>query len=256
MLKDKILKKLNEIEKSYNVKILYACESGSRAWGFESRDSDFDVRFIYVHDVKWYLKVDNFKQRDVIELPIENLLDINGWELRKTLNLLKKSNPALIEWINSPIVYKKDAKFYKELKGVFGDFYSSKSCFYHYLSMAKKNYREYLKNDTVRIKKYFYVLRPLLALEWIRRDLGIVPTEFHKLLVVIEHEKELLKTINDLLENKKNGFESKYMKQIPILNKFIEKELFRLDKYSYKFKEPYGLNEELDRLFLKYVKYI
>ncbi len=253
MKRDEINEKLDEIEKSYKVKILYACESGSRAWGFESKDSDFDVRFIYVHDIKWYLKVDNFTQRDVIELPIDKDLDINGWELRKALNLLKKSNPALIEWINSPIVYRKDEKFHNELKSISKEFYSPKACFYHYSSMAKRNYREYLKQDMVRVKKYFYVLRPLLALRWIKQDLGIVPTEFDKLLVTIKDKKDLLNSINNLLEQKKLGFETKYMKQIPILNDFIEEQLSKFDEDKNIFKNMSTSTKKLDKFFLEYI---
>ena len=97
------------IESEYKVRVLYACESGSRGWGFASPDSDYDVRFIYVHPLPWYVQVS--PQRDVIELPISDLLDINGWDLRKALGLLKKGNATLIEWLDSPVVYRVDAEF-------------------------------------------------------------------------------------------------------------------------------------------------
>ena len=95
--------KLREIENEYNVKVLLAVESGSRAWGFASPDSDFDVRFIYKRPRNEYLKLD--QPRDVIEIPIDDIWDVNGWDLDKTLRLLYKSNPTLYEWINSPICY-------------------------------------------------------------------------------------------------------------------------------------------------------
>jgi len=110
-----ILGSLREIERAHNVTILYACESGSRAWGFASPDSDYDVRFVYVHRPAWYLTVD--PGRDVIELPITDELDINGWELRKTLRLLRKSNGTLLEWLHSPIVYQRKEPWVEELKG-------------------------------------------------------------------------------------------------------------------------------------------
>ena len=100
-----ILVRLNAVEKDEGVKILYACESGSRAWGFPSRDSDYDVRFVYVHPAEWYLSIDLEKKRDVIERPITDQIDLNGWDLRKALGLYRKSNPPLLEWLNSPIVY-------------------------------------------------------------------------------------------------------------------------------------------------------
>ena len=106
--------RLSAIEAEFGVRILYACESGSRGWGFASPDSDYDVRFIYVHPLAWYLQV--HVQRDVIELPISDELDINGWELRKALGLLRKGNATLIEWLDSPIVYRADAVFLQAMR--------------------------------------------------------------------------------------------------------------------------------------------
>src|SRR5260221_12565463 len=102
-MKDKILDQLRLIETTHGVKIIHAVESGSRVWGFDSPNSDYDVRFIYTRPINWYLGV--FERRDVIELPIDGLLDINGWDLKKALFLISKSNPVLHEWLNSPIVY-------------------------------------------------------------------------------------------------------------------------------------------------------
>jgi uncharacterized protein len=105
-IRSDILDRLLAIEAEHGVRALYACESGSRGWGFASPDSDYDVRFIYVHPLPWYLRVS--AQRDVIEVPISDELDINGWELRKALSLLKKGNATLIEWLDSPVVYRAD----------------------------------------------------------------------------------------------------------------------------------------------------
>ena len=102
-MKSRILSHLREIETTENVRIVYACESGSRAWGFPSADSDYDVRFLYVHPLEWYLSVD--VKRDVIERPLQGGLDISGWDLKKALQLFRKSNPPLLEWLGSPIVY-------------------------------------------------------------------------------------------------------------------------------------------------------
>src|SRR4051794_14574214 len=95
------------VEHEKDVRVLYACESGSRAWGFASRDSDYDVPFLYVHERDWYLSVDD--RRDVLEYPLRDELDVSGWELRKALRLLRKSNPPLLEWLNSPMVYRDDS---------------------------------------------------------------------------------------------------------------------------------------------------
>ena len=104
-MRKKIKEQLRRIEDAENIKILLAVESGSRAWGFASPDSDYDVRFVYIRSLEDYLRLDAI--RDVIELPIDDVLDINGWDLQKTLRLLHKSNPTLFEWFSSPIVYKK-----------------------------------------------------------------------------------------------------------------------------------------------------
>lgn len=107
-MKEAILQKLMDIEELYSVKILYAVESGSRAWGFATEHSDYDVRFIYVHHPNWYLSIDLQgigSKKDSMEFPINNHLDINGWELTKALRLFRKSNPTILEWLNSEIVY-------------------------------------------------------------------------------------------------------------------------------------------------------
>ena len=104
-VREEILKRLDQIEREENVSIVYACESGSRAWGFESTDSDWDVRFIYVHGQDWYLSIDVEEKRDVIERPVNDELDISGWDLRKALKLVRRS-PPLLEWLSSPIISK------------------------------------------------------------------------------------------------------------------------------------------------------
>lgn len=128
-----IIEKLQQIEKQENVRILHAVESGSRAWGFESPDSDFDVRFIYVRPRDYYLKLE--QTRDVLEFPINDLLDVNGWDLQKALRLLHRSNPSVFEWFKSPIVYRETA-FSQEFIPLMENYFSAKSGLYHYLNMA------------------------------------------------------------------------------------------------------------------------
>ena len=178
-MKERILAELKEIEEKQNVKIIYAAESGSRAWGFASTDSDYDVRFIYIRKPSYYLKLE--KTKDVIEWRLDDTLDINGWDLKKALKLLYTSNPTLFEWSNSPIVYK-TTDVYEELKTEIYKYFSGKSGLYHYLNTAKSNYREYLKTDFVKAKKYFYVLRPILACRWIMENKNPPPMIFSKLV--------------------------------------------------------------------------
>ena len=134
---------LDRVEAECNVRVLFACESGSRAWGFASRDSDYDVRFIYVHRPDWYLSVED--RRDVIESPIADDLDVSGCELRKALRLLRKSNPPLLEWLRSPMVYRYDPAFVAQFGALATESYSPRRCFRHYLHMAYGNWRDYLR---------------------------------------------------------------------------------------------------------------
>ena len=222
-----IKEKLIAIENEHDVNILYAVESGSRAWGFESADSDYDVRFVYVHTKNWYLNI--LPKKDVIEYPIINEFDYSGWDLRKTLFLLNKSNPVLFEWLKSPIVYYKDNYFYNIMEGLSKEYFSPLSSVYHYLHMARGNYRQFLQAKEVKIKKYFYVLRPIMACMWIERNKEAPPMEFEKLLKQIEN-KELLDKITELLHKKKSGKELGIEPRIKIVNDFIEEALNHFEK--------------------------
>ncbi len=222
--------RLEAIERQEEVRILYACESGSRAWGFPSADSDYDVRFIYAHPPEWYLSIQ--ERRDVIERPLENLIDESGWDIRKALNLLRKSNPPLLEWIQSPIVYRADAAFLDALKSVMVAYYSPRQCMHHYLHMAQGNIREYLKGERVWVKKYFYVLRPLLACRWIEAGLGVVPIKFDRLIDGVELGPELRAAIQRLLTDKLVGREMDDGPRVPIFHEFFDGELVRLERVA------------------------
>ncbi|WP_113672077.1 nucleotidyltransferase domain-containing protein [Vallitalea guaymasensis] len=228
-MRDIILQKLKEIEQEHEVKILYAVESGSRGRGFESKDSDYDVRFIYIHKLEWYMSIK--EKRDVIELPINDLLDINGWDLRKTLMLFKKSNPTLLEWLSSPIIYGERTNLVNELKKLLKDYFSSKSCIYHYLHMAEGNYREYLKGEEIRVKKYFYVLRPIMACMWTEKYGTQPPMLFEDLMNHLHLDKELVNEIEKLLVIKRSGNEIDKQKKINIINYFLEDKICYYKEY-------------------------
>lgn len=218
-----IMESLQALERQHDVKVLFACESGSRGWGFASPDSDYDVRFIYVNRAAWYLTVD--PRRDVIELPISGDLDINGWDLRKALQLLKRSNPTLLEWLRSPIVYMEDTAIMARFRGLAETGFSSLRGYHHYVSMAKKNFREHLKGDVVRYKKYLYVLRPLLAALWIREGKGVPPMRFAALAQATVQDDALLDELNRLLEVKMRAGEAATSPRWPAIHAFIESEL-------------------------------
>lgn len=206
-----------------------AIESGSRAWGFASPNSDYDVRFIYLRDRDWYLSVDLEEKRDVIEYPIVDEIDLNGWDARKALRLYWKSNPAFVEWIQSPMTYINSGNFREESRKILPSIYSVEKGIYHYRSMAKTNYRGYLRDERVPLKKYFYVLRPLFAIQWLEKYGSAAPIEFNRVLELVK-DNELLDTVHELLEKKKVSEEKMLAPAIPVLNKFIESELGRLEK--------------------------
>jgi predicted nucleotidyltransferase len=246
-----IREQLTAVEEKYAVNILYACESGSRAWGFASTDSDWDIRFIYVHPQSWYLSVDLETKRDVIELPIKDDLDFSGWDLRKALKLFYKSNPPLIEWLHSPIIYRDEAGLADRMRKLLDHYYSPRSCYYHYLHMAKGNYREYLKGDTVWLKKYLYVLRPLLALCWMEKSKKTVPVRFSDLLDAVLPNGPIRLAVDQLLAMKKQGMESKHGPAIPEINHFIETEMTRLEQLVSRQEQRKNDIELLNGLFRK-----
>lgn len=242
-----ICKKLQEIEKKENIKILLAVESGSRAWGFASPDSDYDVRFIYVRQKEDYLRLD--KIRDVIELPLNDVLDMNGWDLQKALRLLYKSNPTLFEWLASPIVYM-ETPFAQELRAIMPQYFSPKSSLYHYISMAEGNYRAYLKGEMVRAKKYFYVLRPILACRWIL-DKGTPPPVMFSELMKAELPAELSGDVERLLDLKMNSAEVKEIPRIDRLNEYLNESIDEIKSVVQSLDEKREVTwEELNEFFL------
>ena len=242
-----IKEKLNEIEKEENCRILLAVESGSRAWGFASPDSDYDVRFIYVRPRENYLKLE--RVRDVIELPINDELDINGWDVDKALKLLHKSNPTVFEWFSSPIVYK-TTDFAERFKPLMLRYFSSKSGLWHYLHMAEGNYREFLKGDIVKAKKYFYVLRPILACRWILEKETPPPMLFSELMES-QLPDYLNETVSGLLALKVNSPEVKLIPKIDVLNEYLDSSITEVKELIERLpQEPAQGWEELDKLFL------
>lgn len=249
LVKNEILNRLSSIEQENKVKILFACESGSRAWGFASADSDFDVRFIYARPASWYLSVDLEEKRDVIETPIEGLWDINGWDLRKSLRLYRKSNPPLLEWLQSPIVYMDQTGASQKMRDLLSSYYSPVACMYHYLHMARGNYRGYLQEELVRTKKYFYVLRPLLGCRWIERNIGAVPMEFERLVSNTELPTEVVDEISHLIELKRSAEELGKGPRNPVLSAFIESEFLRFEENGIVRQKPKTDVDQLTDIF-------
>lgn len=247
-MKNEILQALAKLEQEEDIRILHAVESGSRAWGFPSPDSDYDVRFIYVRRPAYYLKLE--KTRDVIELPIHDMLDINGWDLHKTLRLLHSANPTLFEWMSSPVVYRK-TQFADQFKPLMDICFSAKSGLYHYLSMAEGNYRAYLKGETVRAKKYLYVLRPVLACKWILRHRSAPPMLFTQLMESVL-EEDMLPAVNRLLDLKMHAPEIKEIPRMEEINRYLDRSIDEVRSAVAALPEERKPSwEPLDKLFLQ-----
>lgn len=208
-MKNKIIKALRNLEQEKNIRILYACETGSRAWGFASEDSDFDVRFIYVHDVDWYLSLD--EKPDTISIMLEDKeLDLVGWELRKTLRLLKKSNASVFEKLDSPEVYMKDDEFLKVINLYKDEVFSPIAVMYHYLSMCKNVFSEVENKEKYTLKKLFYALRTALAAKWVLDKNTMPPIAFKTLVNEIDFDLKFKERI-DLLLELKSAVDEKYL---------------------------------------------
>jgi predicted nucleotidyltransferase len=244
-----VIESLASIEDQNDVRVIYACESGSRAWGFDSADSDYDIRFIYINRPEWYLAIDLERKRDVIELPINDDLDISGWDLRKALQLFQKSNPPLLEWLGSPISYFEKYSVISSMRDLAAQCYSPIACQYHYFKMAKGNFRDYLTGERVWLKKYLYVLRPILAVIWLERQLGVVPTEFQKLVEGVVDDADLKKAIDELLDLKRSGSEMDFAPKIPEISQFVESELDRMEREQFERRTGNCPVEELNGVF-------
>ena len=250
IVQDIIPAELKEIETRENIRVIHCVESGSRAWGFASPDSDYDVRFIYVRPLEYYLRLD--KTRDVIEWQLDETLDINGWDLQKALRLLHSSNPTLFEWNNSPMVYKATPEW-EEISAVIDHFFQKKAGLYHYLSTAKKNYREYLKGDMVKLKKYFYVLRPILACRWTLEKQTPPPMLFSELMDVCLDEA-LVPAVTDLLRLKMETPEIGLGPRIDVINGYLDASIEEIDHLIQEIPSDEKVTwDELNRLFLKTV---
>ncbi len=242
-----ILDRLQRIETEEGVQVLFAVESGSRAWGFASEDSDYDVRFVYVRPVRNYLRVSPL--RDVIELPLEGMLDINGWDMFKALTLFRKFNPPLLEWLHSPIIYAEPGDFAARLRELSRDHFSAKRVTYHYLSMAKNQYKSYIEDKPeVVAKKYLYALRPLICIRWIEQHRTPPPTALQARLDGIELANEIRAKLSELILRKRGGQELGAGPADAELNAFVSAELARVAEQVVALPDAFVPEEALNAL--------
>ena len=245
----KIREKLQEIERDKNVKILYAVESGSRAWGFASPDSDYDIRFIYKHEPDYYVSL--WEKPDIIEFMTPDDLDGSGWDIAKALKLLAKSNAPLIEWLFSPVVYYQDDDFIKQLQALAMDCFSPIATLHHYLGTTK-NFMDVCEQEEVKLKSYFYALRTALAGRWIIENNSFPPVDFMELLPIAP--QTIQEKIKELMTIKANQDEKYlHLKEVLITDYLRETVIFNQENAG-SLKSGKKMNEELDGVFKSLIK--
>ena len=254
-IRERILAELNAIRTRENVRILFAIESGSRAWGFPSPDSDYDVRFIYAHPVDWYLSIR--PGRDVIELPLDDLLDINGWDIKKALGLLLKPNPVLLEWLTSPIRYLWNDAVCRQLTTLAKKVTHGPACLHHYIKVGERQRSAYIEDkERFNLKKYFYAVRPAMAVRWIRMHPEIAPPmNFQELMAGIDLPTGLVSELADLLKRKSLSKELGEASRIPAVDDFITAEFALARETAENMStDRENLTGEADDLFRSIVK--
>jgi predicted nucleotidyltransferase len=216
-----IASELDRIEREEDIRIALAVESGSRAWGHPSPDSDYDVRFIYVRRPEAYLSIEPV--RDVIERPISDELDIGGWDLGKALALMVRSNAVAHEWLVSPVVYRAQPILLEALRAFASETADRPSLAYHYDRLARSSFAEIRgAAGTVRLKKYFYALRPAVALVWLRTQSDLPPMDLPSLLSGIDLGGELRDAISQLLGRKAISGEATMIDREALIDAFLE----------------------------------
>lgn len=249
-MENKILDKLKQIEKEKGVKILFAVESGSRAWGFASPDSDYDIRFIYKHEADYYLSL--WEKPDVIEFMTEDDLDGSGWDLRKAVKLLAKSNAPLLEWLYSPVVYFENKEFAIAMRELANDCFSPIATLHHYLGTTK-NFMEVCEQEEVKLKSYFYALRTALAGKWIIENNRFPPVDFMELLPIAP--QKIQEKIIELMLIKASQDEKYLHPRETLITEFLlETVQFNQEKAS-KLESGKKMNEELDLFFMNLIKF-
>lgn len=249
--------RLLALENRNNVKIIFAIESGSRAWGFPSPDSDFDVRFVYARPVDWYLSI--VPGRDVIECPIDGDYDINGWDIRKALGLLIRPNPVLLEWLDSPIRYRWDETACDLLHDFSKKTAYGEACLKHYYHLGSRQWNVYVEGrDIVNLKKYFYILRPTMAIRWVRLRPGVPPPmNFQALSMGSDLPGDLIAEIETLLKRKSQSKEVGEAARLPAIDRFIAEEFaWAATESGLPTERPPDLQGDADDLFRTILRHV
>jgi len=241
-----IIDKLAAVEKEHGIRILYACESGSRGWEFPSPDSDYDVRFIYVRPYRYYLSVMD-REYD-LNFAISGDLDMYGWDLRKVLQLMRKSNTTPFEWLQSPIVYGQLPGFRDELWSLCQSYFGQISNIHHYLGIARGAMESIDNGNEIKIKKLFYILRPLLAAKWCLEKQSIAPMTIGPLMTLLPDG--IKKQVHDLIGLKATAPEGFIITISDELRSYIDQEFARISEASTHVKRDQFTADALDAFFV------
>ncbi|PCJ66837.1 MAG: nucleotidyltransferase [Bacteroidetes bacterium] len=248
-MKQRIIDKLKQLEHDQQIRILLAVETGSRAWGFPSPDSDFDIRLIYVKEADWYIRLTEGKD-NISYMSEDGELDLTGWELRKALRLMAKSNTALLERVQSPIVYLEDGDFAQEMRSLASDFYSPVAVMHHYYSMALKSFDDIKYKETYRLKSLFYALRATCACLWILEQDRNPPIVYSELLAGLKLAPNLSEKIASLTMLKATKSESYMHPKDEDLVTFITETLIIIKQAKNDLQPSKGNTESLN-VFLR-----
>jgi len=250
-MREEIIEHIAQLESEQGISILLAVESGSRAWGCPSPDSDFDVRIIYKRAKDAYLKID--EPNASIDYFHGELLDINGWDIKKTLKLIRKSNATPFEWAQSPIKYKEVNNFSKKILDLSGEYFQAKHTINHYRGIAKNTYLKKDSDNKMKLKSLFYILRPLMAAKWISLKNEIPPMDIPSLLPIVKNES-FIGHINKLLDKKATvGEDYVHLVDSKVIN-YIEDEFKYLNELVFE-DEKNGINSDsLNKAFREIIE--
>lgn len=253
-MRSKIMGHLSQLECEKNITIVFAVESGSRSTGLASETSDYDIRFVYFHnDIREYLKISK-KEETITNVGVEEIFDWQGWDIKKTIQHLKESNPSLLEWLSSPIIYINKKGFRERVLDVARDMHSHLSLMYHYFSMAKENWKIWIedKKDEIICKKYFYVIRPLSCLIFIMNKYVSEPNtpinlvlNFDQLVYEIQGTMapEVFGELQKLIELKKNINSKEKCEPNTVVNNWIIDTFIRFENLV---KKDKGSESDVD----------
>ncbi len=247
-IEDKIRAKLSALESEAGFRILFACESGSRAWGFASADSDYDVRFVFAWTPDRYLAVSPYAE--TIDKGIdEDAIDLSGWELRKALGLFRKSNGALCEWLRSPIIYREEAPLMDEWRRLLDEEFAPKANAIHYLGLCRKMWFRIREEETVTAKRYLYALRALLSARFVIERGRPAPVPFEELRASLETPADVAVAVARMIAEKSGGAEADGIVRKTVVETYLESELERLNELADTLPDRLADGDRLDAFF-------